>query len=290
MRAIRNREIVVRLHVDDEGGALVAADTTPTLTVTNGSGDVVSGVSAVTSETTGVYKAIIPPQSDLDVLTITWQAVVDGHTRTSETTAVVVSERLVPLWRLREDPELAGLSAPNLLRLADAVESWFNNALGFPYCEEPLHTVFNHPGGSRLIVPGALYPRRMVRAIEGETEVPADRLAEVEVVDGAFEFTAFIHWDFLVGQHQMVWAMGRKEVWITHGPSPEFDHGVPADLVNAAVTLARYVARGSNYPERARSVQTESAIISFSTPSWDRPTGLPEVDGAVNRYAVRRVV
>lgn len=286
MRAIRNREIVVRLYVDDEGGTLLNATGTPTVSVKDGSGTTVTGVSAVTNDGVGVYKATIPPRPQLDNLVVTWTAVVNTFTREVIEEVKVVSDRLVPLWRLREDAELATLSTLNMLRCASAVEDWFADALGYPPVEESHRSTFNHPGGARLRVPGVWYPKTAISMTQGDTALDATDLAELRVVDGAFEFKNSGAFDVILGTGQQVWAQGRKTVWITHGP-PEDWKGVPEDLVRAAAVLARYVARESNYPERARSVTTEHAIISFSTPNHDRPTGLPEVDGAVNRYGVK---
>lgn len=285
MRAIRNREIVVRVRVDDEGGTLAAATGTPSIAVVNGSGAAVAGVSAVASESTGVYKATIPPQAQLDELTVTWTVVIGGFTRTYTEQIMIVADRLVPLWRLREDVELATLSNADLLRCAEAVEEWFKDALGFPPVEESYRATFNHPGGARLRIPGIWYPKTAVEIFQGTTAVSAADLATLEVVEGAFEYQYSGGYDALTGLGQKLWAEGRKTVWITHGAPTDWA-GVPEDVVRAAAVLARYIARDSNYPERARSVQTEGAIISFSTPSHDRPTGLPEVDGVINRYAV----
>lgn len=285
MRAIRNREIVIRLRVDDEGGALTAATGTPTVSVTDGSGAAVAGVSAVTNEAVGLYKATIPPRSQLDNLTVTWSAVVGGFTRQVVEQVKVVADRLVPLWRLRQDPELDALENENLLRCAEAVEEWFADALHFPPVDESYRATFNHPGGARLRVPGVWYPKTALSISQGDTALTAGELAELRVVDGAFEFQNSGAFDVVLGVGQKVWGSGRKTVWITHGAPTDWV-GVPEDLVRAASVLARYIARGSNYPERARTVQTEGAIINFSTPNHDRPTGLPEVDGAVNRYKV----
>lgn len=115
MRAIRDREIVVRAYVDDEGGTLTAPDSLPTIAVVNGSGTAVAGVSAVTLESVGVYKATIPPQAQFDDLHVTWTIVIGGVTRKQRETIFVVADRLVPLHRLREDAELTALSPVNIL-------------------------------------------------------------------------------------------------------------------------------------------------------------------------------
>ncbi len=280
MRASRNREVVVRLHVDDENGELVDATGTPTIAVTDYLGVVVADVSAVTTEGVGIYRATIPPQASISTLSVIWSAVVSGNTRIYRDQVRITAGRLVPLWRLRDDSEMAPLDGDSLLRCLEVVEDWFKDALGFPPVEEMGRRAFNHLGGARLRVPGVWYPKTVLSVLDNSRTVG---LSSVSIVDAAFEFAVSSGWSFISGSEAGHWAAGRKEVVFTYGGP--WDQP-PEDLVRAAVVLCRYVARQTNYPERARSVQTEGAIINFSTPSFDRPTGLPEVDGVLSRYKV----
>jgi hypothetical protein len=73
---------------------------------------------------------------------------------------------------------------------------------------------------------------------------------------------------------------------------------VPGDLRWAAARFASYIAKrtsqlgasGSLLPERAASVSTEGGLIVFAVPTQDRPTGLPEVDAVLFRYAMVDIV
>lgn len=282
MRAVQNREYVARLRVDDEGGTLVNADTTPTLTVTRADGTTVTP-GAVTSDGTGVYKATVPAQASLTRLTLSWTATVSGATRTVTEVVSVQAARAVELWRYREDAELASLSATALQRLADVVEDWFRDALNFPLAEEYFSVTFRqHRDTSSLLVPGVLYPVTVEAVSINDVALTAPEIADVRVVGTLLERGVTAD-PFLTGGSRWAWPEGLYTVSGTCGPRDDWT-SVPEDLKRAAVTLARYVSRGSNYPERARQIATDGALITLSTPSPDRPTGLPDVDGAVGRY------
>jgi hypothetical protein len=282
VRAVLNRETTVRLRVDDEGGNLVAATTTPTLTVTTAAGAAVTP-GTVTSESTGVYKSTLPAQSALTVLTCNWTATVSGANRTVTQSVRVVSDRAVALWRYREDEELAVLSDLALIRLADTVEDWFRDALRFPLGEEYVSITFRKRRQSMgLLIPTAPFPVTVTAVSVNDTAFTSAEIADLTVVGNEVErgITAD---PFLTGSNGYAWPEGQYTVTGTHGPRNDW-LATPDDLQRAAVTLARYISRGSNYPERARQIATDGALITLSTPTPDRPTGLPDVDGVVGRY------
>lgn len=292
MRAVLNRETIVRFRLDDEGGALVAATGTPTIAVTRADGTTVVGVSAVTTDATGVYRATIPAQTSLDVLTATLSATVATFARTVTETITLISERLVPLWMLREDAELAAVSTEVILRLSDVVHDWVKDALNFPPVPESYtrEWVSEYPT-HRLRVPAVYFPIALVALAygrgNGATQYDASFLNNVEAIEGGFEFKdtgTFAPVDFLRGTHRGTFPQGIYAATVTHG-GPWIS--VPEDLRRAAASLARYAARTSNLPERARRIETEQSIIDLSMPSARYPTGLPDVDAAITRYGLR---
>lgn len=274
MRVALNREATVRLRVDDDSGALVSPTATPTITVTDVNGSAVTPGS-VSNVSTGLYASVLPPQAALTRLTVQWSYALSGHSRVERDVVSVVDRRLVPFWRIREDSELGGLSAVNMTRLADTVEDWLSVALGFPAAKEyDSDSVRVSRDSTTLRMPRAPFVSA-VRAvtIDGTAQTVSDFTVEP---NGSIRYKAGFRFGSLV------------EVKYEHGPSPEFVGGVsPADLERVAVILARYTNRSSNYPERARQVATEGALITFSAPAADRPTGLPEVDTLVSRYQLR---
>jgi hypothetical protein len=290
LRIIKGLEATVRLRVEDEGGTLVPAASLPTLEVLASDGQTVSGVSSVTQESVGVYKATIPPQSDLDLLVANWSFSVSGssYTRVRSEDLVICEERVVPLWRLRMDDELADLSTVNLLRLVEEIEVWAYSALGFAPVPQAFSRTWraNFTSREELIIPGVTYPVELRRVTVDGVELDLDDLRYggngVWRSGGAND-------SFLTGlaPNRAGWRGGLYEVVGVEGPRPDWHGGVPQDLVEALVTLARYVNRGSNYPERATQISDESTLIMFSTPGPGRPTGLPEVDGVITRWSVQ---
>lgn len=276
MRAVLHRDAVIRLRVDDESGALVAPDALPTLVVTDPDGASVQ-TSEVRNPGLGLYEATLGPQDALTKLVATWSWEISGVEHRTTDQVSVVPRRLIPPHRMRDEDQLSSLPTAALLELSDLVDDWFRDALGFPAVTEWTRiTVRTARTSSTLFLPGVTFPHAL-RAV---------------VVDG----TPIDHTDLVLSPGGGVY---RPEGWrqgsivtvdVEHGGPPDFQPNPPGHVVRGAVVLARYAARSNNYPERARQVATEGALITFSTPSPDRPTGLPEVDTAISRYRFTPVV
>lgn len=285
MRLLANRDGTVRTRTTDEGGTLTTADGTVSVSVTNPDGDVVASGNA-SEETTGVYAFTVPAQTELDDLTAEFSGAVGGNSFTQTEQVTIVERRLAPLYQLREDTELESLSTTAILRLADQVEDWFDDALKFPAVRRGARVKWEAPVSRRLRIPGVVRPGTLYSLTQAGDAMD---LADVEVREGALYLTGGgSNLSFLTGLPAGSgghFAAAIYEAHLSHGlESP------PADLVRAAATFARYVSRSSNYPERARQVATEGAVITFSMPTPDRPTGLPEVDGVLNRLRHEIVV
>ena len=284
MRVPLGREAILRLQVDNASGEFVDADELPTLTVTDSSGDsvAVGTVSQVQTDddipvdVVGNYEATLDSQSIIDNLTAEWTYNVASASRTDHEVVQVVGERIVPLHRLREDEEMADLSAINMQRLSDEIESWFKIALGFAPVEEFFSRRFYSKASGTMVIPGIPFPSE-VRSITIDSAVyTVDDLANVVIASpGLRSVVGFAD----VTQGSMV------EITGTHNQGPSWD-ALPGNLIHAGIILGRYAARNSNYPERARQIQTEGSLITFTMPSPDRPTGLPDVDSVISRYSL----
>ena len=285
MRAVADRETIVRLYVDDEGGRLTAADATPTVSVTDGDGTAVTGVSAVSEEDTGVYKATIPARSTLDRLTVTWTATVGGFSRTVRSYVDLQRERLVPLWQLREDEEMADLSDASLWRVVDAVEAWFTRALGFPPILVGKREKWRQAPTLGLMIPDVTYLSEVYSLTydDGSNDPVAVDAADYEITEDRLYLLG--NMSFLTGlSAKQGWDAGTYEAHVAHVLAlPE------EDLRRAGATFGRYISRTSNYPERARRIVSAETEIVFSMPSPDAPTGLPEVDAVVRSMSARSI-
>lgn len=287
MRAELNREIHVRVRVENEAGVLTDLSSgVPTLVVTNGDGTVVTGVSAVTHDSTGVYVAVIPAQTVLDRLTVTWTFTLATYARTVTDRVCLVNERLVPFWRLAENTELTSPTVTTLSRLADGLEEWFKDALKYPPTIEAARLSWVQQFETqRLHVPGVSKPQSILALSHGRGAslytYTAGDIADLSVVIDGFERNSGTSLSFLQGNFPATFAAGPYAAWLTHGLVDP-----PEDLRRAATIFARYIARTSNYPERAARVVSQESEIIFSFPSADKPTGLPEVDAVLTRYRI----
>lgn len=291
MRILKDHEAVLRFVVDDSDGNLIDPDALPTVSVVDGTGAPVT-VGAVVQKQTGYFEAVLPPHSTFDTLTSNWSATVSGAERQRTGLLTVIAERLVPIRTLATDEKVMKAVSGDvpLAVLADTIEDWFNRVLTYPYCEQPFNVVWhNSTRRAKLRIPRVYYPREVhALTAAGNTMDPNT----VTVVDGGLWRTGASGGSFLTGEapdDAGLWAKGIYSARGTHGPRPDWT-GVPGDLTRAGLILARYAARVSNYSERARQVATDGALITFSTPDLNRPTGLPEVDAVITGYAIRHFV
>lgn len=294
MRIVKGREATLRLYCENEGGTLVAATSTPTLAITNTAGTVVSAGS-VTNPSTGLYEAVVAPQSSFTDLHAIWSYAVSGNSRTEEQHYTIVAERLVPLSTLATDAKISdvtpAVTTVQLLGLINQVEDWIVRALKFPYCEQAFTRTFTVKKTTQVLhIPRVLYPKSVTAVTRDDIVFTADEIDDIKIDTYGIE-RGTTGWSFLTGSNPNAggWQPGRYVISGTHGPSPELAY-IPADLRRAALSLARYAIRTNNWSERARQVQTQDAVLTFSMPSPDRPTGLPEVDAVVTGYGHKPVV
>lgn len=300
MRILANRPAKFWVQFEDDDGAPVGADsaTQVAVSVTRWDGTVVYSNSACGQDTTplvGRYVATLPAQSQYDVLTATWTATIGGSTVTIPETLYVVKQRLVSLFALRQDAELATLTGDQLRYAADAAEDECRSALYYspvPFPERiglrsvgDLHAfgpVYSGPlssgpyggwGGPRLMTHDA-YPLSLIAAIRPDgVALTTQELAQISAREGWFEWSDYRNWD-----------PGEWQVWMVHGRW----QAPPEDLRRAVTKrtryLARYLAGHDELPERASQVATEGGTMLLAYPKLDAPTGMPEVDVVYARY------
>lgn len=316
MRAIVGRPVVLTLEVDDANGipTNVDEDTDVTIDILDGVGaTVILGASATDVDISGIYTYTLAPRTQLDTLSITWHATVDGMDQVTYDQIRIVGSRLLTPADIRADPALVTLGSNDrrvLAQVLDSVEDLFADALGYPVALEGTRPnfdarrgtfaeayaygnvqtgVFSAPGGlgfgfggERLIIPGVNRPQQVYSLVINGATVDDDILAMFRPGNG-----------YLIWEGGRSWPSGNYEFWMTHGmPS------VPGDLRWAAQRFASYVAKRTPQlggqkdivPDRAVSMTTEGGMFVFSRIDDDHPTGLPEVDAVLYRYAMTSVI
>lgn len=317
MRAVVGRPVTLTLEVDDAEGQPTNADGDVLVSVVAGDGstDIVTDATATDVDTTGLYTYVLASQTQLDTLDVTWTCEVDGQPETTYDQVRIVGNRLVSPQDVRRDPVLSKMTATpdgrqQLTEVLDGVEDLFADALGFPATLEGTRVDFDahrgtfsesyaygnvqaQPftgipglgfgfGGDRLIVPSVNRPQDIYAMWVNDQSVQDDVLAQIRPGPG-----------FLVWTGGRSWPSGNYRIWLSHGFKDP-----PGDLRWAAKKFAAYVAKTTPalgdqpraIPERAATIMGDGGTIVFSVPSDDKPTGLPEVDAVLFRYAIADVV
>lgn len=279
-RVLVGRPSTVYWTLEDGDGNTMDATGTPSVIATrNRDSTVLSPVTVahVAPAASGKYAITLPAQAAPELITASVTAVAPAPLSGTITDAVDVSAvtaRLVNLSRLKQDSELAALSADVLREALEATEDECRDNLGYP--PTPAMEKVDVDTGGRMLVTPNPWPRYIVAATRPNgTVLTGAEIAMVSYSDGALIWSDRRNWD------EGTWA-----VWLVHG---RWDVP-PVDLQRAALIRARFLARRlankDQMLERASTVTTESGTMSFAFPTLPRPTGLPDVDIVYMRYAL----
>ncbi len=318
MRAVAGRPIIWTFELDDADGNPINADPSTIVLVDVNAGDgtpIVTAGHANDVATVGIYTYTIPAQTKLDTLFVTSTATVGGLTQTFTDQIRVIGARILSPADIRADKTLANLgSSPEGLRvlaeILDSVEDTFASALGYPAVTEGIRFNFDAHrdtfqeayaygdvqaaiftgipglgfgfGGERLIVPGVSKPQQVYTLSINGAVAPDDVLAQFTPGNG-----------YIIWSGGRSWPSGNYLFWMSHGMP-----FLPGDLRQAAARFATYIAKhtpslggnNSQIPERAASLATDGATIVFARAGPDAPTGVPEVDSVLFRYALESVI
>lgn len=298
MRVVAGRPATLRWHLTDESGNAVAPDAGVTVTITSGDGVTVLYDDQVATALGGhVFSWVLPPQPKLDTLDALWEATVGGMSVSQHVALDLISERLIEPWQLRANPDLAStVSDETLLMLLDQAEQLIGEVIGYPPTLEGVRVSWDSlrgamndstfvsgtlnglpygGGGGMMLIPSVKFPRIVYGgSINGQTLDLTSDVGNLSVSDGALLWADF-----------RPWLSGRYSLWLAHGAT-----NPPRDLRWACGKLVTHFSKSVDYPDRASQVQTENATILFSSPSPNRPTGIPEVDAVLSRYALANVI
>lgn len=276
MRALLGVATTLRHAFGDESGAPADPGGTITVAVTDGAGAAVSGspfAAALETNSTATYIATLPARTQADTFTLSWRR---NGTEIATDTLELVGSRLVPLERLREDPELRTKTAATLTRVAEETEDEVAAILGWsPFLRGARLSLWSSGTTGRL-GPLPLYTSQVYSATS-----PTSVLTTTAINPGGYLTIRDASSGALTP-----FDVGTWNLWVLHGQR------APADLVRACTVLARYRARSAPstdpsssgfIPERASVMNTASGTITFLTPDAAHPTGLHEVDAVLRR-------
>lgn len=250
-------------------------DAAPTVTVADLAGTTVTSGTA-TSAGSGVYTFDVGPFDDPALYNVTWAGARSGKAVSEVDQLEVRGGAYFELIELKDMDGVGDRFDVDQLEAArviaeDTIEGYCERAFVPTYARE----IYDGNGGYFLYVDRS-YPTRVLAAtIDGTAQTTTDwTVSSAGKVDTAYNgiFT---------------WAAGGQNVAL------EYVHGLtrpPSDLARAALRLARHVllTETTTVPDRANLMTTEFATFRLQTAdeNRDRPTGLPEVDAVLNRYAI----
>lgn len=250
------------------GGTATDADGDVLVTVLgDDAGTVVAGTAVAGG--TGVYTYTLAPQSNLDLLTVSWAGTFGGTVQSVTTNAEITGAHYVSLADIRALRSLSSTATYPDSRLLE-VRSWFadraESFCGVSFVPRHARDVLDGDG-TRTIMLSHLRPRVLEDAFVDDAEVTDltdwELYGSGKVYRGDAAFTA-----------------GYRNVVI------QYEHGYdlpPEDLREAALVAIRYKLLGdqSGIPERATTMATEVGTFNLALAGANRPTGIPEVDAVL---------
>jgi hypothetical protein len=287
-RLLRDTAGGLRLELRDKTGALVNADSLPTVTVYDSAGvAVAAGVGGVSNISTGLYELAVLPAltATMDIYEIRWAATISGAAMTFRTYFDVVGGFIVSEGDVRAfDPDLTVANGYTSEKVASARE-WAEERF-----ERLCRRAFR-PRGRREILSGSGLDVLTVDALDVYRVVAgsinagsgAVALSGGEITDLLYEGSGVLRRRSLG-----VWSFGYQNVSLLYEYGSSYP---PEEARDAVLRLLRSRLVRSAVPERALSLSTNEGTYRISTAGRDGPTGLPEVDAAIEtlRYAVPAV-
>jgi hypothetical protein len=267
------------------------SSTTVTYTVVDAAGGAVATGNAVHGST-GVYRFVLPAQTALKKLAVTWSATIGGSATTTTTYAEIVGGFFFSLAEARNSDE--SLGDADLYPLADLVAG----RLEVEAECEMICDLGMVPRYARVVIDGTGTSELLLQHPDVGRSVAAVRtirsVSMSDSPDGTFtSFTAAQLADLaatgdgkLVRTGGDVFTEGRANVVV------EYEYGLdrpPPDLVRESKIRLRTVvnANKSGVPDRASSF----TVAEGGTYRLDMPgafkTGIPTVDAAYGRYSRR---
>lgn len=271
----------------------IPADSTTTVTyaVVDAAGNSVASGNATHGDP-GAYSFVLPAQSALNALTVTWSATVAGSATAATTYAEIVGGFLFSLQQARaSDSVLADngdYTTTDLIGGRLEVETECENICDLAFVPRYDRVVLDGTGTSEILLKHS-DPGRSVAEVRTVRSV-----SMADSPDGAFtDFTSGELADLAVAADGTlrrtggdVFTEGRGNLVV------EFEYGLdrpPVDLVRQAMVRLRTVLNipKSGVPDRASSFTvTEGGTFRLDMPGPFK-TGIPSVDAAYGRYSRR---
>lgn len=254
------------------------ADGAVTVTVSRADGTAIATDAAATNEAAaGHYSYTLAPQDDVDRLTLEWTGTFSGAVTTVTTHAEIVGGHLFTVAEARafDDTALSDtVKYPDatIRTVRDGITDFFEAVTGVSFVRRYGEATVDGPGGADLWLSVKQLHALLSASVDG-TALTSDELAEVEVYESGRLYRA--------NEWAGGWGSTHRTVEVA------YEHGyesVPWEIHRAALVLARYSLVTSDVSDRTISWSNELGTFRQSFAGPGRPTGIPAVDAALERY------
>lgn len=231
-----------------------------------------------TSAGNGRYTFTLPPQANVDTLTVDWSGTVAGQPVTERDVIEIVGGFLFDLVRARDELGLkletwpTSKLAPKRLVVEDEAEG----IAGIAFAPRFSRRLLDGTGTVELPTPDIML--RTVRAVK-VADGPAGPFTVLDT--GALAAIAALPEGVLIRDSD-VWPAGHRNIIV------EYEHGVdypPAEVTEQAILRLRTVlsAKKTAIPDRAISWTVQEGGVYRFAQAGQRSTGFPDIDAAYRR-------
>lgn len=277
------------------GSSPVDADGVVPVVVKRSNGTTLLSTNATNESDPGLYSVVIPAQSKLDELTITWTATLTGTPVSLESSVEIVGGFLFSISELRAaDTALANTTRFPTQTLIDArqdVETEFEDICMRAFVprftgEYVIHYNEDYDGRGylKVISLGSPEPIRVTGARIGSVSYSDVDTAGWETA-GSIELTGDSRTLAVRGDPLMVGLAVGNRIWL------EYEYGmtrVPAQIKIKAIRRARLnlLGMGSTIDPRATTMNIpDIGSVNLATPGMQGlETGIPDIDVVLRRY------
>jgi hypothetical protein len=244
-----------------------------TVTVTNAAGTTVA--SGPATSTGNTYTFTLPPQPNLDELTVTWSGTFDGVAQSVTTYAEIVGTYLfrVDTARAFGDRVLADTTRypdADIEAMRAEITDMFEQICKVSFITRYGRDVLDGTNSASI----DLTHRRPQRIISGSisgTALTAQQIADIALYPGG----------------RAVWISGTWWPWRRNSIQLDYEHGwamTPPDIGYAALVLCRYQLVSNDISDRMIAFDNDLGTVRLSIPGRQFPTGIPIVDATLARY------
>jgi hypothetical protein len=251
-----------------------AADGAVTVTAVRADGTTASTGTA-THTTGGDYTYFLPPQVELDQLTVTWAGTWAGIAQSLVSHVEIVGEFLFTIADARTfgDRVLADTSRypdADIRAARERVTDLFDQVCHVSFVPRYGRDTLDGTNSDTI----DLTHRRPRRIISGSLQgvaLTSQQIADVALYPGG----------------RAVWISGTWWSWRRNSIVLAYEHGWPApptDVSRAALVLARYDLVSNDISDRMIAFDNDLGTVRLSIPGRQFPTGIPIVDATLARY------